>query len=61
MKIKYDSPKLDIEVLEKCDVLTSSSSGTGGSETNSSTNKLEHENAYGDFVQFVLGGPSSWF
>jgi hypothetical protein len=54
LKLKYDSPKLDIEVLEKCDVLTASG-------TESSTNKFELENAYSDFIKFVLGGPSNWF
>ena len=59
MKLKYFSPELDIEVLEKADVLTSSSSVEP--ETNPTTQKYEHENAYGDFLRFVLGGPGSWF
>ncbi len=55
MNLKYEPPKLNIEVLEKCDVLTSSA------ETpEESTKKFELENAYGDFLSFVLS-PDSWF
>lgn len=57
MKEKYYTPFIEIEDLDKSDVLLSS----GEIVTPSDPEAAELENAYHDISDFILSGPSGWF
>lgn len=57
MKEKYYTPFIEIEDLDKSDVLLSS----GEIVTPSDPEAAELENAYHDISDFIMGGPGAWF
>lgn len=59
MKEKYYTPFIEIEDLDKSDVLLSS--GEIVTPTESSSEAAELENAYHDIGDFIMGGPGAWF
>ncbi len=59
MKEKYYTPFIDIETLEKADVLLASSEIITPTEPESGAAELE--NAYHDIGDFIMSGPKGWF
>ncbi|MBR2279894.1 MAG: hypothetical protein IJ903_03075 [Ruminococcus sp.] len=55
MKEKYLSPTISVEVLERADILLASAEGGQTSVLK------EKENAYGNFLDFVIQESLSWF
>lgn len=55
LKEKYLSPTISVEVLERADILLASAE-----DGNASVLK-EKENAYGNFLDFVIQESLSWF
>ena len=60
MKFEYKTPVITVEALECNDVLLSSA-GSIDPATIDPLAKREKENRYGDFISFILSGPSGWF
>ena len=55
LKEKYLSPTISVEVLERADILLASAEGGQTSVLK------EKENAYGNFLDFVIQESLSWF
>ena len=62
MKSEYKTPVITVEALESNDVLLSSAGSIDPATTDPlPLAKREKENRYGDFISFILSGPSGWF
>ncbi len=55
LKEKYLSPTISVEVLERADILLASA------EEGQTSVLKEKENAYGNFLDFVIQESLSWF
>lgn len=55
LKEKYLSPTVSVEVLERADILLASA------EEGQTSVLKEKENAYGNFLDFVIQESLSWF
>ncbi|MBQ7504803.1 MAG: hypothetical protein IJT79_05735 [Ruminococcus sp.] len=56
MKEKYYTPFIDIEILEKSDILLTSTTVDP-----TIPEGAELENAYHDIGDFIMSGPGEWF